>query len=133
MRYWGRFQGILKVEILPPPKHREWWEWIFPRRPRVRVLSHFAFVDPEGTVWGVEPGDESNGISSPWICWRLVPPFTWRGIRWAVIHDVYCESRVRPSVRTHRMIYYAARADGAAGLRAFFAWLGPRLFGPRFK
>jgi len=131
-KYWGKFVGHLDLRILPPPKKRRWWEWLFPRRPIAQVLSDFEFVEPDGTRWLARHGDLINGISSPWCLWRLMPPFAWRTIRSSALHDPACENKTRPSWQTHRMLYRAMRCDHASPIRAWVAWILVRVFGPRF-
>ena len=129
---WGHFEGHCDVRILPPPAKRRWWEWVFPRRPQLIVLSKFSYIDPNGKRWQVEPGDPVNGLSTPCLFWRLMPPFAWREVRGSVIHDPECEVQVSPSPEVHTMIYAAARCDNASPLRAWLMWFGVRFFGPRF-
>ena len=129
---WGHFEGSLNLRVHPPPGKRLWWEWLFPRRPQVTVLSKFVFVEPDGTRWISSGGDVVNGLSSPWCLWRLMPPFAWRGVRASALHDSACVNRIRPSWRTHRMMYRAMRCDNESPLRAWVTWKLIRFFGPRF-
>ena len=129
---WGHFEGICTIEILPPPAERKWWEWVFARRPELVSTSPFAYVDPRGKRWYVWPGDRNNGLSTPPLSWRLMPPFSWREIRAGVLHDRYCVTQTEPSWEVHRMIYEAARCDHSSPPRAWGMWAGARWFGPRF-
>jgi len=129
---FGHFEGRLLLEIPPPPSKRKWWEWFLPLRPQAIVRSDFSFVEPDGTKWVARDGDEFNGISSPWCFWRLMPPFSWREIRAAVLHDPECVRRTKPSWRVHRMLRLAMRCDHASPLRAWIAWVAVIIGGPRF-
>ncbi len=129
---WGEFTTELEIRILPPPKKRFWWEWIFPRRPQARLLSTFTYWEPDGARWESRRNEKLNGLSTPRVFWRLMPPFSWRGIRAAALHDPACERREMPSWRVHRMMYHAMRCDNESPPRAWVAWAVVRAFGPRF-
>ena len=129
---FGRFYGNLDLRILRPPSTHRWWEWLIPTRPLAQVMSDFEFVEPDGTHWATGYGDITNGISTPWCFWRLMPPFAWREIRASALHDKACTVKSRPSWRVHRMMYHAMRCDHASPIRAWTAWCILRVFGPRF-
>lgn len=133
MPNWGHFEGHCDVRILPPPAKRRWWEFIFPRRPQLMVLSTFSYIDQKGKRWEVRPGTKVNGLSTPCIFWRLMPPFSWREVRGSVIHDPECEAKRNPSPAVHKMLHAAARCDNSSPLRAWFMWCGVRGFGPKFS
>lgn len=130
---FGRFTDTLDLRVDVPPRNRKWWEFIFPRRPQLTVLSeNFAYIDSDGEEWPAPKWTRTNGASSPWLLWRLMPPFDWRTIYAAVVHDPACVNRDRPSTETHRMLYFAMRCQGVSPLRAWGAWFLARCFGPRF-
>ncbi len=131
-KYWGEFTTELDLRILPPPGKRLWWEWIFPRRPEAELRSYFGYIDPDGRSWASPAGAKINGLTTPRVFWRLMPPFSWRGIRAAALHDFACERKNRPSWRVHRMMYHAMRCDYESPPRAWVAWAVVRAFGPRF-
>ena len=132
---WGEFTTELEIRILPPPKKRLWWEWIFPRRPQARLIEPFTYTEPGPyrLPWTSWDNEEINGLSSPRVFWRLMPPFSWRGIRASALHDPACVRKERPSWQVHRMMYYAMRCDNESPPRAWVAWAVVRVFGPRFS
>ena len=133
MKNFGKFEGQLDLRILPPPRKRQWWEWLFPRRPKVTILSLFAYIDKDGVRWEAPVGTKINGLSSPWCLWRLMPPFAWRGIRPSAIHDAGCTYCTRPSWAVHLAMYRAMKCENASPMRAWITWFLIRTFGPRFS
>ena len=129
---WGEFVTDLDIRVIPPPEKRLWWEWVFPRRPRVVLLRTFIYAGPGGSRWSSLIHEKINGLSTPRFFWRLMPPFEWRGIRASALHDSACERKDQPSWRVHRMMYRAMRCDHMSPPRAWVAWAVARLFGPRF-
>ena len=132
MKNFGKFQGELDLRVLPPPAKRAWWEFLFPRRPEVMVLKNFTYIDKDDKHWEARPGTKINGLSSPRFFWRLMPPFEWRGIKAAAIHDAGCTYCIEPSQKVHQAMYRVMRRDNMSPFRAFIAWFLVRSFGPRF-
>lgn len=128
----SHFLGECDLRFPAPPTRLARWEWLCPRRPEAIVLAEIQFIDPKCRVWRAAKGSHTNGLSSPWWLWWIVPPFSGRGIRAAVLHDVACQQKRQPSPLVHAMFYHAARADGAHPIRAWVGWVFIRLFGPKF-
>ncbi len=138
---FGHFEGVLNLHVTEPPDRREWWECFFPRRPCLIVASYgFSYVDPDGRRWAVPYGSYVNGLTTPWFLWRLMPPFSWREIWASVVHDVACfkegdvivDGEPASFQEVHQVLYLAMRCKHVHPVRAWWAWLGVRMFGPRF-
>lgn len=98
---------------------------------RMRLLQPFVFIDSEGYRWIADPGDTVDGASIPRELWALVgSPFVGDYRRAAVLHDVACQKRPRPSRDVHRMFYEAMRSDGVSESTALRFYTAVRLFGP---
>ena len=105
---------------------------MLPRRPIATVVTEIEYLDPAGLLWVCFPGEEVNGLSTPWFFWRLLPPFSWRGIRPSILHDVACTNKSRTSKQVHDMLYYAMRCENVSAIRAYIVWRVVTWFGPRF-
>lgn len=96
------------------------------------VTERAMYVDPEGVVWEIYPGDIINGLSVPRFFWRLCWPYEEKTREASAFHDVYCGLKSRPSSQVHRMFYNAMRANGTSALVAYLRYIPVRLFGPQF-
>lgn len=96
------------------------------------VTERAMYVDPEGVIWEIYPGDIINGLSVPRFFWRLCWPYEGKTREASAFHDVYCGLKSRPSSQVHRMFYNAMRANGASAIVAYLRYIPVRLFGPKF-
>lgn len=118
---WGRYIGDVETKWMAPPE------------PRVMMLlSTFQYIDNQGRGWVAPRGEVINGASTGWFLRRLFPAYVGKYRRATVIHDVYCESRVRNSKVVHLMFYQAMRCDGVGSCQAWIMWFAVSVFGPRF-
>lgn len=113
-------------------------EWLTPSNPSdsfrdMKLLDTFGFVDPAGTIWDVPAGYITNGASIPWGLWSIIGgPYDGPYRDAAVIHDYYCEKKLRSWEATHKMFYDAALARGVSDSVASTMYAGLRLGGPRW-
>lgn len=115
---------------------------VFSGRPQVEfdeqgrsmtLLSNFSFWDDKGVQWTTPKGYQADGSSIPTSLWSITgqSPFTGRHRDPSIVHDYYCDNRVRPWKQTHRMYYEGclARRMSPAGAKMFYAAVylgGPR-------
>jgi hypothetical protein len=99
---------------------------------KVTLIEPYAFVDPAGTEWDVPAGAKTDGASVPSALWALYPPFTGNYRSAAVIHDYYCDNKVRTWQDTHKVFYWAMRAAHVDENTAKIMYAAVYLFGPRW-
>ena len=120
------FKGSVKAEWLTTPKPNDSFR-------DMKLLDTFGYVDPEGTSWDVPSGYVTNGASIPWGLWNIIGgPYDGPYRDAAVLHDYYCEKRLRPWDKTHKMYYDAALARGTTDNVASAMYAGLLLGGPRW-
>ena len=125
---WGRVTGPIRTEWLEDSAHRE-----------MRILEDVVYVDPRGREWRALEGDVINGVGRHWssaiLLWLaclIVPKFVGRHRIPSVFHDVYCDTRTRPSPEVHWMFYECLRCKGVVSIVEWIEWKGVLWFGPRF-
>jgi Protein of unknown function (DUF1353) len=93
----------------------------------------FGFIDSGGDGWQVRKGLKTDGASIPEIL-QLVAgkPFDTDLIRAAVIHDHYCQWKVRPWRDTHRVFRDALLASGVEPIRANIMYYAVLVGGPKW-
>ena len=98
----------------------------------VELTTPLTFYDPQELAWDVPKGAIVDGASIPRIFWSIMGgPFD-AGYRDAsIIHDWYCDKRLRTWQATHRVFYDAMIVSGVSPAKAktmYFAvwWRGPR-------
>lgn len=98
------------------------------------VVDHdFGFYDSEGLLWQVHQGDITNGASIPSILKPIVgQSFQETYLKAAVLHDVYCVSKVRSWQQTARMFYQAMTTNGVPWYKAYPMYLAVVSFGPHW-
>lgn len=108
-------------------------EWLDDGR-NMRIMNSISFQDADsGLFWSAPAGSVTDGASIPRFCWTLIGgPFEGKYRRAAVLHDVACQLKDKPSPIVHSMFYSAMRADGVSLHKAFLMYLAVLLFGPRF-
>lgn len=99
---------------------------------KVTLTEPYGYIDPYGEEWQVPDGYKTDGASVPAALWALYPPFTGSYRSAAVIHDYYCETKVRSWQDTHRVFYFAMRAANVDEQTAKIMYGAVYLFGPRW-
>lgn len=121
---FGRFEGNVQTE---------WLDLVGDHR-RMRLLSDFAYVDPNGLEWEAPNGWIIDGASIPKIFWTAVgSPFEGPYRRASVIHDVACDQKIRPWQAVHRTFYNAMRAEGLGAIKAKIMYAAVYAGGPRWE
>jgi hypothetical protein len=117
---WGEFVGKVVVEWLPDGRN-------------MKLVEHFAYVDPLGRKWNAPAGSVVNGASIPQFAWSIIGgPFEGRYRDASVIHDVACKNKDRPWQDVHEAFYMAMLASGVETLRAKVMYAAVYHFGPRW-
>jgi hypothetical protein len=121
------FKNNAVVEFLSPGKTRNDFR-------DVKLKETFGYIDPRGVHWDAPAGYVTNGASIPPTLWNVVGgPFDGPYRDAAVLHDYYCESKLRSSDDTHRMYYEAAVARGTSEQVASTMYAGIVLGGPTWE
>jgi Protein of unknown function (DUF1353) len=120
----GRFLGEFElIGILNPSEGRE-----------KRLKYNFGFVDPDGVAWEARAGLKTDGASIPeWALPIIGGRYSSEYIKAAVLHDHYCDRRVRTWEDTHRMFYHALRAQGVPELKALTMYYAVYNYGPKWQ
>lgn len=97
------------------------------------LASKFGYTDSDGLGWEAAAGDKTDGASIP----EDLKPYFGNSfdadlIRAAVIHDHYCDRRVRRWYNTHWVFYDALLASGVSEGRAELMLLGILIGGPKW-
>lgn len=118
---WGTYAGKIKAEWLDDGREMD-------------ILSHASFLDKDGHLWEVFPGDRVNGASIPKAFWSLIGgPFEGKYRVPSAFHDVGCRQRRKPWRETHRGFYYGMRASRVGEIRAKVMYSSVYHFGPRWE
>jgi hypothetical protein len=117
----GKYQGRALVELLSDGR-------------RVRLEEPFAYIDPDRRQWPVPKGATVDGASIPRVLWPILGgPFEGKYRDASIIHDWYCDIRVRPWKQVHRMFYDAMITSGVSGKKAKLLYGGVYWGGPRWS
>jgi len=117
---WGEFIGKVVVEWLPDGRN-------------MKLMEHFAYVDPLGRKWNAPAGSVVNGASIPQFAWSIIGgPFEGKYRDASVIHDVACRNKDRAWQDVHEAFYMAMLASGVEILRAKVMYAAVYHFGPRW-
>jgi len=116
---WGRYSGDIIAKFLPDGRN-------------MRIERGFSYTDGRGRTWHVPAGATTDGASFTQFFWIAFPPFTGRYRAAAVVHDHYCQTKVRPWRETHEAFYEAMRASGVAENTAKAMYGAVYNFGPRW-
>lgn len=101
-----QFEGELHVSMNDGPR-------------QMRLLKPFCYIDSAGQKWPVPKGASTDGASIPRILWSLIGgPFEGHYRKPAVVHDYYCDVRVRPWPDVHYMFYEAMLVAGVSETQA---------------
>jgi hypothetical protein len=117
----GKYQGRALVELLDDGR-------------RVKLERPFAYIDPGRTRWQVPKNAVVDGASIPRILWPLLGgPFEGKYRNASIIHDWYCDIRVRPWKQVHRMFYDAMITSLVSVRKAKVLYAGVYMGGPRWS
>lgn len=79
-------------------------EWPDELGGKVRTLNELRYRDDDGRLWIAPAGTVTDGASIPRLFWITVgQPLSPDTIEAAIIHDVYCERKTRPSKIVHKV------------------------------
>ena len=116
----GRYVGRIVFTPLPDGRLME-------------LLEEFGFIDPSGLDWPVPKGTRVDGASIPQALWSLIgSPFTGQYRDASVVHDYYCDVRVRPWKAVHKVFYDAMICSGVSSPRAKLMYAAVYFAGPKW-
>jgi hypothetical protein len=122
--YYGEFLDLLNGTWITQAKPR----------PKYKLSNRFQFKDPNGLIWIVPSGTEVDGASIPQMFWSVIGgPFEGAYINASVIHDYYCDVKIRTEHDTHRVFYYGMMAEGVETWRAKLMYWAVASVGPKWK
>jgi Protein of unknown function (DUF1353) len=117
----GKYQGRALVELLNDGR-------------LVKLEKPFAYIDPGRTRWQVPKNAVVDGASIPRMLWPLLGgPFEGKYRNASIIHDWYCDIRVRPWKQVHRMFYDAMITSLVSPKKAKLLYAGVYMGGPRWS
>lgn len=100
----------------------------------MRLLDDIVFTDRKGCKWVAPERSVVDGASIPRFFWRIIgSPLVGKYRRASVVHDVYCENKVRPYQQVHKMFHEAMLCDNVPKRKAWLMYQAVRFFGPRWK
>jgi hypothetical protein len=101
---------------------------------RIQLLEQFAYIDKASERWDVPVGAIVDGASIPKPLWSLMGgPFEGKYRDSSVIHDWYCDLRVRPWEAVHLVFYEAMMTSGVSKTLAKIMYAGVYWGGPRWS
>ena len=120
----GRFEGLpLRVEFDLDAENRR----------HAHTLGPLSYFTQAGTEWPVPVGSWLDGASIPQAFWSVIGgPFSGLYLEASVVHDYYCDHRVRQWRDVHRMFYEAMLCRGVGSFRAKVMYYAVYRFGPRW-
>jgi Protein of unknown function (DUF1353) len=100
----------------------------------MELLEEFGFLDRYGSRWMVPKGTRVDGASIPQPLWSIIgSPFTGKYRDASVVHDYYCDVRLRPWGDVHRVFYEAMIVSGVSLARAKIMYSAVYFAGPRWS
>ena len=97
------------------------------------VDRDFGFIDSNRKEWWVRKGDITDGANIPWIAKYIIGGgFQQPYMPAAVLHDIYCRSKVWTWQDTDNMFYEAMILNGTILPKALTMWLAVYTFGPHW-
>ena len=98
-----------------------------------KTTKNFGFITQNGIHWPGPIGTVTDGASIPRFLWPIVGgPFEGKYRSAAVIHDYYCDVRVRTWEEVDRMFYEAMISGGVDEVQAQTIYFAVRTFGPHW-
>lgn len=120
----GSYKGQVKVLFVEPKR---------PDDRNVQLLEPFGYKDSKGVDWDVPAGYVSDGASIPWSLWSFIGgPYDGPYRDAAIIHDYFCEMKLRTWEDTHAMFLEAAIKRGVPESTAQTMYAGILYGGPRW-
>ncbi|MCP3916817.1 MAG: DUF1353 domain-containing protein [bacterium] len=99
----------------------------------MQLVEDFTYVQATGLRWHAPSGSIVDGASIPRLLWSWPgAPFTGKYRRASVVHDVACQTKVRPWQSVHRMFYEACRCGGVGLFKASAMYAALYCFGPKW-
>ncbi|MGA2995119.1 DUF1353 domain-containing protein [Bradyrhizobium sp.] len=100
----------------------------------MELVDKFGFRDKRGLDWMVPKGTRVDGASIPQALWSIVgSPFTGKYRDASVIHDFYCDTRIRPWREVHGVFYEAMIVSDVSEARAKLMYAAVYFAGPRWS
>jgi Protein of unknown function (DUF1353) len=100
----------------------------------VRLKNLFSYIDASRRRWDVPKDAIVDGASIPRMLWTLIGgPFKGKYRNASIIHDWYCDLRLRPWQQVHRMFFDAMITSSVSAGRAKLLYAGVYLGGPRWS
>lgn len=97
------------------------------------LLEPLVYVDSGGHRWEVPAGVRFNGASIPRVFWSTIGgPYEGKYRTASIIHDYYCDVRLRSWQSVHRMFYDAMISSGVDLKTAKIMYLAVLYGGPRW-
>ncbi|MGU3314242.1 DUF1353 domain-containing protein [Sphingomonas sp. M6A6_1c] len=101
---------------------------------RTMILAQpYAFIDENCETWAVPSGSEVDGASIPRAAWSLIGPWEGKYRNASVIHDYFCDRRIKPWHSVHLMFYKAMLASGVSPSLARMMYAAVYYGGPRWS
>jgi hypothetical protein len=130
---WGTYEPFFAGRCLLEPGHFDHAkrDWVEDGR-SMTVNGHLEFTDSRGVRWCAPSGSVVNGFSLPWWSPLIGTPFTGKGRRSSIIHDVACQLKEQPFADVHRAFYEGLITDGMWRVKAWAYGMAVKYFGPRW-
>ena len=97
----------------------------------MKLREPFGYVAKNGQSWDVPKNTVVDGATIPSIFWSFTGgPFSGRYRAASVIHDYYCDTRMRPWKDVHKVFYEAMLTAGVEKSRAWLLYNAVLNFGP---
>jgi Protein of unknown function (DUF1353) len=117
----AHYVGMPRVEFLPNGRE-------------VRLIEGYAFSDAQELLWSVPAQAVVDGASIPSIFWSVIGgPFEGKYRDASIIHDWFCDTRLREWQATHRVFYEAMLVSEVPRRTAKVMYLAVRWGGPRWE
>lgn len=102
---------------------------------RTLILERaFSFKDAAGKTWRVPKGTRVDGASIPKVFWSLIGgPLEGQYRNASIIHDYYCDTKLRAWKDVHRNFYEGMIVGGVAESKAKLMYFAVYKFGPRWE
>jgi len=117
----GKFLSTVKVE------------WIEDAPRNMELLEDLVYIDSTGQEWLAPLGSIIDGASIPKFFWRVIgSPFVGLYRRPSVIHDVYCENKIRTYQNVHACFNEMMFTEGVIEIKRETMFNAVDKFGPRW-
>lgn len=125
-----RFIGVLSLSPWdgPDPNYTGYDATI-----AMQVDADFSFIDSKKVKWTAPKNSVVDGANIPRFAkWVIGGSFQQPYLPAAVIHDVYCRTKVRTWESTAKMFYEAMICNGVELVKARTMWLAVYVCGPHW-